>query len=66
MRVVLTVLARDEADVIDAQLEFHLNAGADFEIATDNKSRDGTTEILERYGSREWPASPRASTAPTG
>jgi len=49
MRVVVTVLARDEADVIDAQVSFHLNAGADFVIATDNKSQDGTTEILEAY-----------------
>jgi hypothetical protein len=49
MRVVVTVLARDEADIIDDQVAFHLNAGADFVIATDNNSRDGTTEILERY-----------------
>jgi hypothetical protein len=49
MKIVLTVLARDEADVIDAQISFHLNAGADFVVATDNNSRDGTTEILEGY-----------------
>jgi Glycosyl transferase family 2 len=49
MKLVVTVLARDEADVIDAQVAFHLNAGADLVIATDNNSRDGTTEILERY-----------------
>jgi hypothetical protein len=49
MKLVVTVLARDEADVIDAQVAFHLNAGADFVVATDNKSQDGTTEILERY-----------------
>src|SRR5919199_3745003 len=49
MKLVVTVLARDEADVIDAQVAFHLGAGADLVIATDNNSRDGTTEILERY-----------------
>jgi hypothetical protein len=49
MKLVLTVLARDEADVIDAQIAYHLNAGVDFVIATDNNSRDGTTDVLEAY-----------------
>jgi hypothetical protein len=49
VKLVLTVLARDEADVVDAQIVFHLNAGVDFVIATDNRSQDGTTEILEAY-----------------
>ena len=45
----MTLLARDEADIVDAQIAFHLNAGIDFVIATDNRSDDGTTDILERY-----------------
>jgi hypothetical protein len=49
MKLVMTLLARDEADIIDAWLGFHLNAGADFVIATDNRSVDGTTDVLERY-----------------
>ena len=49
MKLVVTLLARDEADVIDAWLAFHLNAGADFVVATDNRSTDGTTDVLERH-----------------
>ena len=49
MKLVMTLLARDEADVVDAQLAFHLAAGVDYVVATDNRSSDRTTEILEAY-----------------
>ncbi len=49
MKLALTLLAKNEADVIDANIAYHLGAGIDFVVATDNASTDGTLEILERY-----------------
>jgi glycosyltransferase involved in cell wall biosynthesis len=49
MKLVMTLVVRDEADVVDSQLSYHLNAGVDFVLATDHDSQDGTTEILESY-----------------
>jgi glycosyl transferase family 2 len=49
VKLVQTLVVRDEADVVDAQLAYHLNAGVDFVLATDHASQDGTTEILEWY-----------------
>lgn len=45
----MLLVVRDEADVVDAQIAFHLNAGVDFVIATDHASSDGTSDILESY-----------------
>ena len=45
----MTLVVRDEADILDAQIAYHLNAGVDFVIAIDHRSVDGTSEILESY-----------------
>jgi hypothetical protein len=47
--IVLTLLVRNEIDTIEAVLDFHLSQGVDHVIATDNRSEDGTLQVLERY-----------------
>jgi hypothetical protein len=47
--IVMTLVIRDEVDLVDAHVAYHLNAGVDFVIATDHRSVDGTTEVLESY-----------------
>src|SRR5262245_46086870 len=52
MRIVMTLLVRDEEDILDEQISFHRAAGVDFFVVTDHDSRDGTLAILGRYAER--------------
>ena len=50
----MTLLVRDEEDILEANLDYHLSAGVEFFIVTDHRSVDGTPEILERYRRRGY------------
>ncbi|TFC76669.1 glycosyltransferase family 2 protein [Cryobacterium cheniae] len=48
----MTLMVRDEADVIGPMLSHHLDQGIDKIIVTDNGSIDGTLEILRGFSDR--------------
>ena len=52
MKLVMTLLVRDEADILALNLEHHLAQGIDHFIVTDNRSVDATPVILREYRSR--------------
>ncbi len=47
--LIMTLLARDEEDIIDYAMKFHLEQGVDHIIVTDNLSIDSTPAIVQRY-----------------
>jgi hypothetical protein len=49
MKLIMTLLVRDEADIIETNIDYHLSQGVDFFIVTDNLSIDETPLILQQY-----------------
>jgi hypothetical protein len=49
MKLVMTLMVRDEEDILKDNIDFHLSQGVDFIIATDNCSVDSTKDILNKY-----------------
>ncbi|PZF58992.1 glycosyltransferase family 2 protein [Curtobacterium sp. MCSS17_008] len=53
MILAVTLMVRDEADVIPAWLDHHVAQGFDVFVITDNGSVDGTTALLESFAERD-------------
>lgn len=49
MKLVMTLLVRDEQDIIKENIDFHYAQGVDYFIVTDNLSVDKTPAILQDY-----------------
>jgi len=49
MRLVMTLLIRNEIDIIADWLTYHLAQGVDFIVVTDNGSTDGTLDVVARF-----------------
>lgn len=49
MKLVMTLLVRDEQDIIKENIDFHYAQGVDYFIVTDNLSVDKTPTILQDY-----------------
>ena len=50
--LVMTLLVRDEEDIVAANLDYHLSQGVDHVIVTDHRSQDATAGLLKGYVDR--------------
>ncbi len=53
-RLIMTLLVKNEALMLEHNLRFHKQMGVDAFIVTDNNSTDATPDILERYRQKGW------------
>ncbi len=53
----MTLLVRDEEDILAQNIEFHRTLGVDHFIITDNLSKDRTPSIIQHYVRKGWASS---------
>jgi glycosyltransferase involved in cell wall biosynthesis len=53
-RLIMTLLVKDEEDILEDNLIFHKYMGVDYFIVTDNNSTDRTPDILQKYRQMGW------------
>ena len=49
MSLIMTLLVRDEQDILEANMRYHLETGVDHIIVTDNLSVDSTADIIDDF-----------------
>lgn len=54
MKLVMTLVVRDEADILPAQLHYHRAQGVDFFLVLDHRSIDNTRDQLLHYERKGW------------
>ncbi len=54
MKLIMTLVVRDEEDILAAQLHYHRAQGVHFFLVLDHRSVDRTRDILKDYESRGW------------
>lgn len=53
-KIFMTLLVKNEEDIIEKNIIFHKSMGVDGFIVTDNNSTDNTPKILEKYKKMGW------------
>lgn len=53
-RLIMTLLVKNEEDILENNLLFHKAMGVDSFIITDNNSTDRTPEIIRKYKEKGW------------
>ena len=52
--LIMTLLVKNEEDILEQNLIFHKSMGVDGFIVTDNNSSDGTQAIIQKYIQKGW------------